>query len=198
MRLPSFDLSANGGTLIAVVAGALLATLSAVFATWFEASMKRRERERDAALLLGEIFFTLRILLINADRARGQGDPWGSVTMRILRSARREIDIYDRNRERLYDLRSADLRIKIHALILRTAMPLDGILDSANAPAAQPKGAPFAPLHPERDRAFALIMHNTSQMPAIVTDLRRLARRPLAADEGAGDPGAAAATGSDG
>jgi hypothetical protein len=197
MRLPSFDLAGNGGTLIAVVAGALLATLSAVFATWFEASMKRRERERDAALLLGEILYTLRILLINADRARGQGDPWGSVTMRILRSARREIDIYDRNRERLYDLRSADLRIKIHALILRTAMPLDGILDSAIA-AARPEESSLGALHPARDRAFALIMDNAAKMPAIVDNLRRLARRPLAADEDAGDPGAAAATGSDG
>jgi len=135
--------------------------------------------------------------LINADRARGQGDPWGSVTTRILRSARREIDIYDRNRERLYDLRSADLRIKIHALILRTAMPLDGILDSAIA-AARPEESSLGALHPARDRAFALIMDNAAKMPAIVDNLRRLARRPLAADEDAGDPGAAAATGSDG
>jgi hypothetical protein len=41
-------------------------------------------------------------------------------------------------------------------------------------------------------------MDNAAKMPAIVDNLRRLARRPLAADEDAGDPGAAAATGSDG
>jgi len=51
----------------------------------------------------------------------------------MLRSARREIEIYDRNRENLLALRNGELRAKIHSTILRLTMPLDGIFDSSQA-----------------------------------------------------------------
>ena len=101
MRLDAADLSIHSETLLAVLLGAVLATLSGLVATQFEAHLRRRERERDAALLFGELLSTLKVLIDTADRARGQGDPYGPFTIRMWRAVRRELDIYDRNREAL-------------------------------------------------------------------------------------------------
>jgi hypothetical protein len=40
------------------------------------------------------------------------------------------MDIYDRNREALYDLRDAAIRVRIHGLAIRVAMALDGVLEA--------------------------------------------------------------------
>ena len=50
--------------------------------------------------------------------------------MRMLRSARSELDIYDRNRETLFDLRDADLRARIQTLLIRLSMPLDSVIEA--------------------------------------------------------------------
>ena len=107
MKLPAVDLSSHNETLWAVILGALLATASGFLATQLEAWFRRRERERNAALLFGEVLSTIALLLEIADDTRGTGDPYGPVTMRMLLAARREIDVYDRNREQRYDRRDA-------------------------------------------------------------------------------------------
>ena len=48
----------------------------------------------------------------------------------MLRSARKEIEIYDRNREQLFDLRHADLRSRVQTLVIRLTMPLEGVFES--------------------------------------------------------------------
>jgi hypothetical protein len=50
----------------------------------------------------------------------------------MLRSAVKEVDIYNRNRETLFDLRNAELRARIHTLVLRIVMPADGVFDTTN------------------------------------------------------------------
>lgn len=117
-------------TLIAVTLGALLATLGGVVATQLENRVRKRERERNAALLFGEILSTMELILKLADESRGRGDPYGPLTMRMVAGARREMDIYDRNREALYDLRDAAIRVRIHGLAIRVAMALDGVLEA--------------------------------------------------------------------
>ena len=117
-------------TLIAVTLGALLATLGGVIATQLENRVRKSERERNAALLFGEILSTLELILKLADESRGRGDPYGPLTMRMVAGARREMDIYDRNREALYDLRDASTRVKIHGLAIRVSMALDGVLEA--------------------------------------------------------------------
>lgn len=42
---------------------------------------------------------------------------------------RREIEVYDRNREALYDLRQPELRIAIHELMIRMTLAIEGVLD---------------------------------------------------------------------
>jgi hypothetical protein len=125
-----YDFISNFSTLWAVFLGAILATVGGFAATQIEWFFERRRRERNAALFFGEVLSTLTVLLRIANESRAHGDPYGPVTMRILRSARREIDIYDRNRESLLDLRDSEIRARVHALTLRIAMPIDNIFDA--------------------------------------------------------------------
>jgi hypothetical protein len=168
LRPETLNFNPHADTLVAVVLGALLATLSGIAANQIEAYFKRRERERSAALLFGEVISTLRVLLIGAESSRNVGDPYGPVTRRMLHTARREIDLYERNRESLLDLRDPALRVDIHSMMLRIAMPLDGILDSLVV------GNPGDTI--SRDRGMEFMMDNVGKLPDIVARLGRIAR----------------------
>ena len=122
--------NANQETIAGVVIGAVLATLGGFAASQLEHHIRRRERERSAALLFGEILFSLRLILRVADQSRTRGDPYGSLTMRMIKGAQGEVEIYARNREALFDLRSADLRAEMHVLFVQMAMTLDGIVEA--------------------------------------------------------------------
>jgi hypothetical protein len=128
-----YDFLSSMSAIWSIVIGALLATLGGLAGSQLEWHFERNRRERDAALLFAEVFSALKLLLELAADSMKVGDPYGPITLRMLRSARREIDIYERNRESLVSLRDAELRAKIHAAILRLAMPLDGIFDSCQA-----------------------------------------------------------------
>jgi hypothetical protein len=167
MRLDPLELSPHGETLTAVFVGALLATVSGVLANQLESHFRRRDRERTAALLFGEVLSALRILLEGANRARGIGDPYGAFTLRLLHAARRELDIYERNRESLLDLRDAALRVDVHVLMVSVAMPLDGVIDSiVNGGSSDDT---------MRDRSFSFIMENATKLPALVDRLGTIA-----------------------
>ena len=157
----------HGDTLVAVFVGALLATVSGLAANQLEAYFRRRDRERTAALLFGETLSGLRVLLEGADRARGIGEPYGPFTLRLLHAARRELDIYERNRESLLDLRNAALRVDVHVLMVTIAMPLDGMINSIVNPGAADDQT--------RDQAFAFIMDGVAALPPLVA---RLGGRP--------------------
>ena len=150
MRLENIQSAASNETVWAVVLGAFLATISGFFATQLEAYLRRRERERNSALLFGEVLSTLHVILKFAGETRLIGDPYGPVTMRMLRAARREIDVYDRNREALYELRDAVMRTAIHIIIVRLTMAIDGIFDTTQEIAAV-QAAAVRPGPAERD-----------------------------------------------
>lgn len=128
--LVELHLPETNETLTAVVIGAVLATVGGLVATQMETLLRRRERERSAALMFGEILAVTDLIIKMADDTRGRGDPYGPITVRLLRAARREADIYDRNREQLYDLHAASLRARIHTVMIRVSLTLDGIFDS--------------------------------------------------------------------
>ncbi|HEX4294329.1 MAG TPA: hypothetical protein VHZ29_09355 [Rhizomicrobium sp.] len=132
MAVDSFDFLTDQSTMWAVVLGAILATIGGLGATILERKLDKRERERNAALFFGEILSTLSIILRFAAETKKIGEPYGPVTMRMLRSARAELDIYDRNRETLFDLRDADLRARIQTLLIRLSMPLDGVIEASD------------------------------------------------------------------
>jgi hypothetical protein len=186
-------LGPDGDTIWAVVLGAVLATLGGFVATQLEAFFRRRERERGAALLFGEILSVVELLLVLADETRGRGEPYGPMTMRMLRAAKRETETYDRNRESLYDLRDAGPRAQIHTMMVRVTLCLDGVFESAAEiallEAADPapgsaEAARIARLAESRQGAFDFALAAVEPIQRIVADLRPLARQPFG-DHGA-------------
>lgn len=132
MASDTFGFLTDQSTLMAVVLGAILATIGGFGATMLERFLDKRERERNAALFFGEILSSLSIIVRFADETKKIGEPYGPVTMRMLRSARSELDIYDRNRESIFDLRDGEMRARIQTLLIRFSMPLDGVIDATD------------------------------------------------------------------
>ena len=149
MRPETYDFLGNLSAVWTVLLGALLATGGGFCATQIERQLEHRRRERNAALLFAEVLSTLGIILDMTHATYGRGDPFGPITLRMLRSARREIDIYDRNRESLFDIRDAALRAKIHSIVLRLAMPMDSIFDTTQEIAAEQMFLKTTPNLPE-------------------------------------------------
>lgn len=132
VRAESFDFISNLDTLWAVAAGAVLATAGGFVATQIEHRVDTKRRERQAALFFGEIMSMVRVTAEAAGRTRAIGDPYGPVTMRLLRMVRRELDVYDRNRERLFELREPTMRARIHTTLLRIMMGVEGTVEAAD------------------------------------------------------------------
>jgi hypothetical protein len=124
-------ISSGAETLSAVVIGAVLATAGGFFASQLEGFLRRRERERSAALLFGEILSVIGLITTLANDARGRGEPYGPFTLRLISAVRRETDAYDRNRESLYDLRDAKIRAQIHTLMVRLSLTFDGFHETS-------------------------------------------------------------------
>jgi hypothetical protein len=162
MRSEAFDFITGLGTLWQIVLGAGLATGGGLLANQLEWRVQMRRRERNAALFFGEILSSFAIILKRAHETKLIGEPFGPVTVRILRSARREIEIYERNRESIVDLRDAALRARIYTLTHRLAMPLDGLFD-----AIQEIGLLEAQL-----RSRGLDVDDRSEMERRVADLK--------------------------
>ena len=128
-----FDYVGNLDTLLAVTVGAVLATLGALFAELLTDRMDRRRRARDAARFFGEVLSTMNRLTDRAIESQKIGDPWGPITLRLFRMAQREAGIYERNRERLFDIPDFDLRNRIHTHFLTELIPLEGLIDNSAA-----------------------------------------------------------------
>jgi len=190
--LGSLQLSPGDETLWAVILGAVLASVSGFFATQLEAMLRRRERERSAALLFGEILSVLELITRLANDARRRGEPYGPLTMRLLRALRREIETYERNREALYDLREPKVRGQIHALMVRVTVSLEGVAEiTSQILAAESALAAMAPGDParaeaqarldmmqdNREGAFDFTVETMGRAPAILAILRPLARQ---------------------
>ena len=186
LKPDDFDFLSNLSTLWAIILGSILATGGGLVGNQIERIIERRQRERDAALLFAEILSSLKILIDFAQRTRGIGDPYGPITMRMMRAARRELDMYERNREQLYALSDHMMRGRIHRAMLQLTMPIDGLFDASNGLdilTAQLK-TPSLPaeereelerrmenIRTARDQGFDFINEASEQLKAIVKDL---------------------------
>ncbi len=189
LKPEDYDFLTNLGPIWPIIVGALLATMGGLVGSQLEWYLERGRREHDSALLFSELLSTLLALLDFAADRKKVGEPYGPVTLRMLRSARREIEIYERNRENLFALRDGELRAKIHATILRLTMPIDGIFDSCealetlnlqlkmpNLPAEDRKEleARIARIYEDRDGGFEFIMDTAhKQLSDVVKELAR-------------------------
>ncbi|MGA9796258.1 MAG: hypothetical protein WBQ17_12070 [Rhizomicrobium sp.] len=196
-----FDFISNFSTVWQVFLGAILATIGGFAATQIEWYFERKRRERDAALLFGELLATLGVLLTLTHRTYGVGDPFGPITVRLLRSAKRELDIYDRNREKLYDIRDARLRAGVHTLVLRINTPLEGVFDAHEEIAkmeTQVRSPKIAAEHREellsrierlklnRTGSYEAIVENTVELEGIINRLEPYAQHQFRAMRDAG------------
>jgi len=132
MASDTFGFLTDQNTLFAVVLGAILATIGGFVATAMERYLDKREKEQNAALFFGEILSSLAIIIRFANETKKIGDPYGPTTMRMLRSARNELDIYDRNREQVFSIRDGDLRARLQTLLIRISMPIDGVIEASD------------------------------------------------------------------
>jgi hypothetical protein len=177
VKIDPSEFSLHAETLVAVVLGAVLATLSGFVATHVEARQRRGERQRDSALFIGELLLSLGALIDETVIRRKVGEPYGQVTIRMLRSARRELDLYERRREQLYDVRDAELRGRIHGLIVRLSISIDGIVETTEMLRLNPDQLN---LREARDGAFDFLVDLRSDLPEIVDQLSKRAREPIA------------------
>lgn len=174
-----FDALDQASTLGGVVLGAVVATLGAFAASSWERRIYRREREADAALVFGELLraIELQVALLRATHARG--DPFGAITIRMARGVRREIEIYDRNRERLFLIRDAALRPRASTIMARLTFALDRVLDNTEAIERAPSEAQ-AELAAGREQAFGFLVETAEELPRLVERFGALANTPLA------------------
>ncbi|HEY4112585.1 MAG TPA: hypothetical protein VGM17_00860 [Rhizomicrobium sp.] len=194
-----YDFLSNFSAMGAIVLGAVLATLGGLAATQIEWQFERARRERHAALFFGEVLSTIAAILALAKRVKGRGDPYGPITLRMLRQVQREITLYDRNRENLYNIRHAQLRARIHTLVLRISNPLDGILDVTAEIVALDAQLRAGPLTPEdraqiearikgfsemRESGFEFIEETAEQIAPLLKDLETVAKHTFASTGG--------------
>lgn len=132
MRTSVFDFVGNLDTLVAVLVGALLATLGALAVDLVQERLGRRRRQRDAARFFGEIMTSVDQIFDLACESQKIGDPWGAYTQRLFEIASREASVYERNRERLFDIWDIELRFAINGHILRATVPIASIVQQTD------------------------------------------------------------------
>ena len=129
MRPSVFDFIDNLDTLLAVIIGAVLATGGAMVAELVQDRLGRKRKARDAARFFGEILTSVDRVLERAVGSLKFGDPFGSVSKRLFRTASEETSVYERNRERMFDIHDIELRRLIHTHFLEQTVPLVAMLE---------------------------------------------------------------------
>lgn len=167
-----FDYVGNLDTLLAVVVGAVLATGGALTADVIRERSGRAIRERDAARFFGEILTSIDQVLSAAFSSQSIGDKWGSVTRRLFRTALNEANVYERNRERLFDIRDMALRFRVHEHFVRKSVSIVALLEySDEAAAVEGRLASELTLSDERRKALEgeLASHRQFREAALAT-----------------------------
>jgi len=157
----------------------VVATLGSFAASLYEHRHFRREREADAALVFGELLHALSLHIQVLRDAHSRGDPFGPITIRMARAVRREVEIYDRNRERLFGVRDATLRLHTHALMARLTFALERVLDATEALATSPTEAERAELTVARGQAYEFLVECADELPTLASRFAALAKAKL-------------------
>ncbi|MFT3724569.1 MAG: hypothetical protein QM773_13405 [Hyphomonadaceae bacterium] len=124
-----FDYIGNLDTLLAVILGAILATGGALVADLVKERSSRSQRQRDAARFFGELLTSIDLVLDAALETQPIGDRWGSITQRLFRTALDEARVYERNRERLFEIQDMNLRFRIHEHFLRKFVSMIALIE---------------------------------------------------------------------
>lgn len=153
--------------LLSVTVGAILATTGGFVSGRLAARVEQRRRARFAATIGREVLGSLRHVIVTLDEVHDRGDPFGRLTMRLIRSARREVELYERNREAMFDLADDQLRFKLHDLMIRLAIPLDYLMDESQDNVAE------AEIHAATmTEALEVFRRHYKEIPAMIDQLR--------------------------
>lgn len=117
-----------GAQFVAMLLGAFLASAGGFFVAWMLDRMERKRQERSIALVCLDLLASLSVMTQLAQGARGRGDPYGPVTLRLVRGCLRDIDVYERNRERIADISDPDVRAEIYQCMARMSLTIEGVL----------------------------------------------------------------------
>ncbi|MBP6011811.1 MAG: hypothetical protein KBA31_06245 [Alphaproteobacteria bacterium] len=124
-----FDVtSAAGAQFLAMIIGAFLASTGGFLVTWLLDRMARKRQERSIALVCLDLLSSLSVLTNLAKDARSRGTPYGPYTMRLVRSCMRDLDVYERNRERIADISDPNARAEIYQCMARMTLAIEGVL----------------------------------------------------------------------
>ena len=184
---PPIHFAPGGETLLAVAAGALLATIGGFLGNRLEHHIETRAKERSAALFFSEIFSALKVIITFAEDTRKRGNPYGEITMRTVKGAQREALAYDQNRETRFHLRDALLRAKTQSLLIRLTIAFDGILDSHNSlrsieeAAGTPDPARLERLRSERAGSFEYMLELRDEIASLLVRFKGITKLSLEA-----------------
>ena len=123
-----FDASSANAQFVAILLGAFLASAGGFLVTWLIDRLERKRQERSIALVCLDLLTSLSVMMHMAQTSRGRGDPYGVFTMRLIRGCLRDLDVYERNRERIVDIADPNTRAEIYQCMTRLTLTLDGIL----------------------------------------------------------------------
>lgn len=124
-----FDVTGAAGTqFLAMIAGAFLASTGGFLVAWLLDRMERKRQERSIALVCLDLLTSLSVLVNLAKDARARGTPYGPYTIRLVRSCLRDLDVYERNRERIADIGDPNVRAEIYQCMARMVLAVDGVL----------------------------------------------------------------------
>lgn len=124
-----FDVtSAAGAQFSAMLLGALLASSGGFVVAWLLDRMARRRQEQSIALVCLDLVTSLGVMVNLAKGARARGNPYGPFTLRLVRGCLRDLEVYERNRERIADISDPSLRAEIYQCMARMTLAVDGVL----------------------------------------------------------------------
>ena len=127
-----FDVAGLNAQFVAILLGAFLASAGGFLVTWLLDHLERRRQERSIALVCLDLLTSLAVMTNLAQNARGRGDPYGPFTMRLVRGCLRDLEVYERNRERIVDIADPNIRAEIYQCMTRLTLSLDGILSETD------------------------------------------------------------------
>jgi hypothetical protein len=128
-----FDVTgAAGAQFIAMIIGAFLASAGGFFVAWLLDRMERKRQERSIALVCLDLLSSLGVLTQLAKDARARGNPYGPYTVRLVRSCMRDLEVYERNRERIADISDPNVRAEIYQCMARMTLAVEGILGESD------------------------------------------------------------------
>ena len=194
-----FSIIDQAGTLIAILVGAVLATLGALFADLYRERGQRKRRERDAAKAFGQILASIISMMRFTVRSQGIGTPWGNLTVRFMQLCLKQGQWFEENLNLLFDIEDVFLRHKIRTYTGALMYPVQSMVDYSLQIEEMRRQLLFdnnlqphqkdwlneqiAQKSEARESAFLAAQHQMSRSDIVLPDLEKLSQVAFDIDE---------------